>query len=94
MRGSLIRRRVGRPWVIRRFEEADEHFVPALLSEHDPFVRVRIGRVVRRVVERTGDEQPRTRGNVSRLLEVVAELPLEVVARHVQQRLLFTIGLQ
>src|SRR5258708_2225705 len=89
---DLLGSRHGSGWIIGRLEEADEHFVPRLLTEEDLLFRVGIVRVTFGIVKGPADQQPTAGGDMARLLEIVTELPFKVVTGNIEQRFSFPIG--
>lgn len=73
------------------FDVADHHFVVGLLAPADGFSRVRVGGVVRAVVEDGGDGDGAAAGNESGLGVLVVELPVEVVARDIEEGFGFSV---
>ena len=65
-----------------------------MFAEDDAFAGSGVGGIKRRIVKRARHHQPGTGRHVTRLLEVITELPLEIITRHVQQGLAFAVGEQ
>src|SRR6185295_20341861 len=63
----------------RHVEEPDHHLLPALLAEVNLRGGVGVEWVVRGVVKVSGAEQPRTGGKQARLLQLISQLPPEIV---------------
>src|SRR5262249_37750812 len=70
----------------------DHHLLPRLVAPGHPLRGVRVVRVPRRVVVVRHAVQPRPLRQRHRLLGPVDALPVEVPARHRQQRLLPAVG--
>ena len=74
-------------------ERADAHFFVGLIAPVDGLRRVGVDRVARRIVEAGVADELGAVGNVLGLGELVDVLPVEIVARHVEQNLLGLIGI-
>ena len=82
-REDLLQRRCG---IEHDIEEADHHFLPALVAPVDIFRRIRIEGVVGRVVEVGGAFDAGAFGQRDRLAQFVPELPGGAVVRNLQER--------
>ena len=83
----------GRFGVEDEVEEADHHFVPALLAPDDGFGGVGIFGIVGGVVEVRGAFDLGALGQIERRVEVVPELPAPIVFGDAQQRFGAAVGI-
>src|SRR5262245_39525273 len=89
----LSRRRRRRRGIDDRAEEADHHFLEGLIAPLHGLRRIGVELVVRRVVVVRDDFDLGPLRQQLRLLEHVADLPVEVVLRHREQRLRRAVGI-
>src|SRR5580765_1762449 len=72
-------------------EEADHHFIPALLAPNDGLGWIRVFRIVGRVVEVGGALNFGTLRQINGIGKVVPELPMPVIGRDAQNGLGFAV---
>src|SRR5207247_10438254 len=73
-------------------EERRKHLLPSHVAEVNGPVRIGIELVVRRIVVMRGNDHFGALRHLDRLREIVAELPIEIVAGDVQDNLFLPIG--